>query len=90
MTTPANNWPPEKPTDTLNVLDSRPRIAFPFAPKKAVAALHFLADKLAHPTRIEHPLLRLNGVMAVLWMADAKHFQMYRRPVTGSRWQSYP
>jgi Antitoxin SocA-like, Panacea domain len=80
-------------SDTLNLvaaLGIRHRIAFPFSPQKAVATLHFLADKLAHPRQIEHPLLRLRGMMAVLWMTDAKHFQIYGRPVTGSRWQAYP
>lgn len=36
------------------------RIAFPFSPKKPIAALHFLADKLANPNRVEqdrrHPV----------------------------------
>ena len=66
------------------------RIAFPFSPKKTIAALHFLVDRLANPNRVEHPLFRLQRTIAILWLADAKHFQVHRRPVTGTRWQAYP
>jgi hypothetical protein len=39
---------------------------------------------------VEHPLLRFKGVMAVLWIADVRHFQAHMRPITGTRWQAYP
>jgi hypothetical protein len=45
---------------------------------------------MSSPDRVEHPLLRLKGVMAALWIADVRHFQAYGHPVTGSRWQAYP
>jgi hypothetical protein len=74
----------------LDALGIRPRIAFPFAPAKAVAVLHYLAEIMSSPMRIEHPLLRLKAVMAVLWIADVRHFQAEQRPITGTRWQAYP
>ena len=74
----------------LDELGIRPRIAFPFAPAKAVATLHYLAEIMSSPQRIEHPLLRLKGVMAVLWIADVRHFQAEQRPITGTRWRAYP
>lgn len=74
----------------LDELGIRPRIAFPFSPKKAIAALHFLADLMSSPRRVEHPMLHFKGIMAVLWIADVRHFQDHRRPVTGTRWQAYP
>lgn len=66
------------------------RITFAFAPAKAVATLHYLAEIMSTPMRIEHPLLRLKGVMAVLWIADVRHFQAAQRPITGTRWCAYP
>ena len=75
---------------TAEALGLRHRIAFAFSPKKTVAVFHFMADQLVNPDRVEHPLFFLRGMMAVLWMADAKHFQVYCRPVTGTRWQAYP
>jgi len=74
----------------LDALAVRDRIVFPFSPRKVVAALHFLADLRSSPRRVEHPLLRLNWVMAVLWLADVRHFQELGRPITGSRYQAYP
>ncbi len=74
----------------LDGLGIRARIAFPFAPAKAVATLHYLAEIMSTPMRIEHPLLRLKGVMAVLWIADVRHFQATQRPITGTRWRAYP
>jgi Protein of unknown function (DUF4065) len=74
----------------LDELGIRPRIAFPFSPGKATATLHFLAEIMSSPMRIEHPLLRLKAVMAVLWIADVRHFQAEQRPITGTRWQAYP
>lgn len=74
----------------LEELGIRPRIAFSFAPAKAVATLHYLAEIMSSPMRIEHPLLRLKAVMAVLWIADVRHFQTEQRPITGTRWQAYP
>ena len=74
----------------LNDLGIRPRIAFPFSPAKATATLHFLTEVMSSPMRIEHPLLRLKAVMAVLWIADVRHFQAEQRPITGTRWQAYP
>lgn len=74
----------------LEALGVRDRIVFPFSPKKVVAALHFLADLRSSPRRVEHPLLRLNWVMAVLWLADVRHFLALERPITGSRYQAYP
>jgi len=74
----------------LNEMGIRHRIAFPFCPKKTAAALHFLADAMSSPQRIEHPLLRFKGVMAALWIADVRQFQAHGRPVTGTRWQAYP
>lgn len=74
----------------LQELGIRSRIAFPFAPAKAVATLHYLADIMSSPMRVEHPLLRLKAVMAVLWIADVRHFQAEQRPITGTRWQAYP
>ena len=91
--------PPARPKATraatsgpplLEALGIRPRIAFPFAPAKAVATLHYLAEIMSSPMRIEHPLLRLKAVMAVLWIADIRHFQAAQRPITGTRWQAYP
>jgi hypothetical protein len=85
--------PTAKMTSGQQMLDKmgiRHRIAFPFSPKKAVAALHFLADAMSSPQRIEHPLLRFKGVMAALWIADVRLFQTLGRPVTGTRWQAYP
>jgi Protein of unknown function (DUF4065) len=85
--------PAAKLTSSQQMLDEmgiRHRIAFPFSPKKAVAALHFLADAMSSPQRVEHPLLRFKGVMAALWIADVRHFQAHGRPVTGTRWQAYP
>ena len=35
-------------------------------------------------------MLHLKGVMAALWIADVRHFQERRRPVTGTRWKAYP
>ena len=55
-----------------------------------MAALHHLADLRSSPRRVEHPLLRLNWVMAVLWLADVRHFLELERPITGSRYQAYP
>jgi Antitoxin SocA-like, Panacea domain len=74
----------------LDDLGIRHRIAYLFSPKKTVAAIHALAELMSSPSRVEHPLLRLKGVMAALWIADVRHFQAYGRPVTGSRWQAYP
>lgn len=74
----------------LDDLGIRPRIAFPFSPKKAIAALHFLAGLMSSPRRVEHPMLHFKGIMAVLWIADVRHFQDHGRPVTGTRWQAYP
>jgi hypothetical protein len=74
----------------LDELGIRPRITFPFSPRKAVAALHFLAGLMSSPRRVEHPMLHFKGIMAVLWIADVRHFQEYGRPVTGTRWQAYP
>ena len=74
----------------LDDLGVRQRIAYPFSPKKTVAAIHALAELMSSPSRVEHPLLRLKGVMAALWIADVRHFQAHGRPVTGSRWQAYP
>jgi len=74
----------------LAALGVRDRIIFPFSPRKVVAALHYLADLRSSPRRVEHPLLRLNWVMAVLWLADVGHFQALERPITGSRYQVYP
>ena len=74
----------------LEALGVRERIIFPFSPRKVVAALHFLADLRSSPRRVEHPLLRLNWVMAVLWLADVRHFLALERPITGSRYQAYP
>ncbi len=74
----------------LDELGIRPRIAFPFAPKKAIAALHFLAGLMSSPRRVEHPMLHFKGIMAVLWIADVRHFQEHKRPITGTRWQAYP
>jgi Protein of unknown function (DUF4065) len=74
----------------LNAMGIQDRIVYPFSPRKAVAALHFLADLRSSPRRVEHPLLRLKWVMAVLWLADVKHFQDFGRPITGSRYQAYP
>src|SRR5262245_41900441 len=91
--------PPARPKTTRAVtsgspmieeLGIRPRIAFPFAPAKTVATLHYLAEITSSPMRVEHPLLRLKGVMAVLWIADVRHFQAERRPITGTRWRAYP
>jgi hypothetical protein len=76
--------------ELLDDLGIRHRIAFPFSPKKAIATLHVLAETMSSPNRVEHPLLRLKGVMAVLWIADVRHFQAHGRPVTGTRWQAYP
>ena len=74
----------------LDELGIRPRIAFPFSPKKAIAALHFLAGLMSSPRRVEHPMLHFKGVMAVLWIADVRLFQEHHRPVTGTRWRAYP
>jgi hypothetical protein len=74
----------------LAALGVRDRIVFPFSPRKVVAALHDLADLRSSPRRVEHPLLRLNRVMAVLWLADVRHFLALERPITGSRYQAYP
>lgn len=74
----------------LNALGVRDRIVFPFWPRKVVAALHYLADLRSSPRRVEHPLLRLNWVMAVLWLADVQHFLEIERPITGARYQAYP
>jgi hypothetical protein len=74
----------------LNALGVRDRIVFPFSPRKVVAALHYLADLRSSPRRVEHPLLRLNWVTAVLWLADVRHFLELGRPITGSRYQAYP
>jgi hypothetical protein len=74
----------------LEALGVRDRIVFPFSPRKTVAALHLLADLRSSPRRVEHPLLRLNWVMAVLWLADVRHFLELGRPITGSRYQAYP
>jgi hypothetical protein len=74
----------------LDELGIRPRIAFPFSPRKAIAALHFLAGLMSSPRRVEHPMLHFKGIMAVLWIADVRHFQDHRRPITGTRWQAYP
>lgn len=71
----------------LNALGVRDRIVFPFSPRKVVAALHHLADLCSSPRRVEHPLLRLNWVMAVLWLV--RHFLELERPITGSRYQAY-
>jgi hypothetical protein len=89
----AGNVPAIDMTGSRQILDDlgiRYRIAFPFSPKKTVAALHVLAETMSSPDRVEHPLLRLKGVMAVLWIADVRQFQDYGRPVTGTRWQAYP
>ena len=82
--------PPSAGRQMLDELGIRPRIAFPFSPRKAIAALHFLADLMSSPRRVEHPMLHLKGVMAALWIADVRHFQERRRPVTGTRWKAYP
>jgi Antitoxin SocA-like, Panacea domain len=74
----------------LDEMGIRHRIVYPFSPKKTIASLHVLAELMSSPNRVEHPLLRLKGVMAALWIADVRHFQAYGRPVTGSRWQAYP
>jgi antitoxin SocA-like protein len=74
----------------LEDLGIRHRIAFPFSPKKAIAALNLLTETMSSPHRVEHPLLRLKGVVAVLWIADVRHFQAHDHPVTGTRWQAYP
>ena len=74
----------------LDALGVRDRIVFPFSPRKVVAALHYLADLRSSPRRVEHPLLRLNWVMAVLWLADVRHFLALERPITGSRYQAFP
>src|SRR5262245_7793009 len=76
--------------EMLEQLGIHHRMAFPFSPKKAIAALHVLADAMSSPSRVEHPLLRLKGVMVVLWIADVRHFQATGQPVTGTRWQAYP
>lgn len=81
---------PSTERQLLDGLGIRPRIAFPFVPAKATATLHFLAEIMSSPMRIEHPLLRLKAVMAVLWIADVRHFQAEQRPITGTRWQAYP
>lgn len=74
----------------LEELGIRHRIAFGFAPKKAIAALHFLAAAISSPRQVEHPVLRFKGVMAALWIADVRHFQAHGRPITGTRWQAHP
>lgn len=74
----------------LDALGIRERIVFPFSPRKTVAALNYLAELRASPRRVEHPLLRLKWVMAVLWLADVKHFQVHGRPIIGSRYRAYP
>lgn len=82
--------PPSAGRQMLDELGIRPRIAFPFSPRKAIAALHFLAGLMSSPRRVEHPMLHFKGIMAVLWIADVRHFQEHRRPITGTRWQAYP
>lgn len=83
--------PPVTPgRQMLDALGIHPRIAFPFSPKKAIAALHFLAGVMSSPRRVEHPMLHFKGIMAVLWIADVRHFQDHGRPITGTRWQAYP
>jgi hypothetical protein len=74
----------------LDALGIRDRIVFPFSPRKAVAALNYLAELRSSPRRVEHPLLKLKWVMAVLWLADVSHFRAYGRPITGSCYQAHP
>jgi hypothetical protein len=74
----------------LSALGVRDRIVFPFSPRKVVAALHHLADLRSSPRRVEHPLLRLDWVMTVLWLANVGHFLELVRPITGSRYQACP